>query len=78
MALYPFFSTPQKSFTILQTTGTYSFGPGFGLCVISWIVQLLAVLCFIAGVRHRGRDDGNGNAPLAPLKRFGSDRMSSL
>jgi hypothetical protein len=71
------FASVERSFTILQTSGRYSFGAGFGLCIVTWLLQLAAVGCFVYAQRY-SEDEPVNHAPLAPKKSRANERLSAL
>ncbi len=46
------FAGIDRSFHILKTTGSYTYGAGFGLCIVCWLLQLTSCACYIVGRRY--------------------------
>ena len=60
------FAGAGRSFTILKTSGNYDLGAGFGLCVLSWILNGAAAGVY--GWWHRKGPEPHGWAPAPPPK----------
>jgi hypothetical protein len=57
------FASLDRDFSVVLVKDTYSLGAGFGLCVISWLIHVVAVVCFVAALFFV--DGSKGYSPAA-------------
>jgi hypothetical protein len=67
------FAGAGRDFTILKTSGTYSYGAGFGLCIFSWVV--FGGVAALYGWWHRKGPGPAERGPAPPPKRTPSGRL---